>query len=117
MGDTRTGKRPKEQSPISVSHEDPVTDIVFIQSRSGTEFCSVSTDGVMLWWDGRRLSEPIDRFDLIDPDTGIRHGATCLEYRLDAGATKYLVGTETGLVFNVERKAKKDQESQKTIKA
>lgn len=115
--DTRCDKRPREQSPISVSHEDPVTDICFIQARSGTEFCSVSTDGVMLWWDGRRLTEPIDRFDLIDPETNIRHGATCLEYRLDAGATKYLVGTESGLVFNVERKAKKDQESQKTIKA
>jgi len=115
--DTRCGKRPRDQSRIQNSHQDPVYDVAFIQSRSGSEFCSVSTDGTVLWWDAKRLSEPIDRFELIDPETGIKHGGSSLEYRLDAGANKYLVGTETGLVFNVERKAKKDQESQKTLKS
>jgi len=115
--DTRAGKRPREQSAIQNSHHDPVFDVAYIQSRSGNEFCSVSTDGQMLWWDARRLSEPIDSFKLEDPEDNFVHGATCLEYRLDAGGTKYLVGTETGLVFNVERKAKKAEESQKTIKA
>eukprot|EP00494_Astrolonche_serrata_P006228 UN06245 len=114
--DIRAGKRPREQSKIANSHQDPVYDVAFIQSRSGTEFCSVSTDGKMYWWDGRHLSEPIDSFDLVDPDGNKRHGGTCLEYRLAAGGTKYMVGTENGLVFNVERKAKKDQDSQKTIK-
>lgn len=115
--DTRAGKRPREQSPIQNCHHDPVFDVAYIQCRSGNEFCSVSTDGQMLWWDARRLSEPIDSFKLIDPEDNVLHGATCLEYRLDAGGTKYLVGTESGLVFNVERKAKKAEESQKTIKA
>jgi len=115
--DTRAGKRPREQSQIQNSHHDPVFDVAYIQSRSGNEFCSVSTDGQMLWWDARRLSEPIDSFKLVDPADNVVHGATCLEYRLDAGGTKYLVGTETGLVFNVERKAKKAEESQKSIKA
>ena len=44
------------------------------------------------------------------------YGGTSLEYRSDAGATKYLVGTEQGTIVSVERKAKKDGDSQKQIK-
>merc|ERR1719277_1833644 len=46
----------------------------------------------------------------------LMYGGTSLEYRSDAGATKYLVGTEQGMVVSVERKAKKDGDSQKQIK-
>eukprot|EP00487_Bulimina_marginata_P009273 TRINITY_DN3642_c0_g1_i1.p1 TRINITY_DN3642_c0_g1~~TRINITY_DN3642_c0_g1_i1.p1 ORF type:complete len:224 (+),score=11.28 TRINITY_DN3642_c0_g1_i1:796-1467(+) len=46
----------------------------------------------------------------------ILYGGTSLEYRTDAGATKYLVGTEQGTIISVERKAKKDGDSQKQIK-
>lgn len=38
------------------SHHDPVYEIHWIQSRSGNECCSVSTDGHILWWDIRKLA-------------------------------------------------------------
>ncbi len=49
-------------------------------------------------------------------------GATCLDYRSDAGATRYLLGTEQGQGILVDRKAKKEgppaasDASAKTIK-
>lgn len=43
-------------------------------------------------------------------------GGTALEYRSDAGATRFLVGTEQGAILNIERKAKKDFDSQKSIR-
>jgi len=50
-------------------------------------------------------------------EEGTHYGGTSLEYRTDAGATRFLIGTEQGTMMAVERKAKKDQESQKSIKA
>jgi len=47
----------------------------------------------------------------------IVHGGTAMEYRSDAGATRFLVGTEHGSVLLADRKAKKDSESSKSIKA
>lgn len=112
--DLRDPKNPQTSKP-GASHTDPIYDISYIQSRN-SEFVTVSTDGNMLWWDANNLAEPIDRLTLLAPNNEIPHAATCLEYRLDAGGTKYLVGTETGLVFKVERKAKKGEPSQITIK-
>lgn len=34
--------------------------VFWIQSKTNNQFVSVSTDGQMLWWDTRRLSEPTD---------------------------------------------------------
>lgn len=34
-------------------------------------------------------------------------GGTCLEYNVDAGPTRYLVGTEQGIVFSCNKKPKK----------
>jgi dynein intermediate chain 2 len=94
----------------------PVYDVYWIQSRNGSECCSVSTDGRLLWWDTRKLGEgPTDEMLLEQGDT--TYGGTSLEYRSDAGATKYLVGTEQGQVVLVDRKASKDKGSQKSIKA
>jgi len=86
-----------------------------VQSRTGNECCSVSTDGQLLWWDTRKLEAgPIDTMEL-DED-GVVYGGTSLEYRSEAGATRYLVGTEQGLVTLIDRKAKKDAESTKSFK-
>lgn len=114
--DLRKGSAPVLSSVIEKSHHDPVYDVCWVQSRSGNECCSVSTDGMMLWWDIRKLKEgPTDSMKLADP-SGSSYGATCLEYNSDAGPTRYLVGTEAGCILQCDRKAKKDAESQKSIK-
>eukprot|EP00455_Lapot_gusevi_P050973 TRINITY_DN7502_c0_g1_i3.p1 TRINITY_DN7502_c0_g1~~TRINITY_DN7502_c0_g1_i3.p1 ORF type:complete len:605 (-),score=131.23 TRINITY_DN7502_c0_g1_i3:30-1796(-) len=114
--DLRKGSTAIETSLIEKSHHDPVYEVAWIQSRTNTEFCSVSTDGYILWWDTRKLaSGPMDSMELKD-ENGLSFGATSLEYRADAGATRFLVGTESGNVLSVERRAKKDLESQKQLK-
>jgi dynein intermediate chain 2 len=64
--DTRKGSYPVDSSPIEKSHRDPVYSLSWVQSKSGTEFFSVSTDGQVLWWDTRKLSEPTETL-LLDP--------------------------------------------------
>eukprot|EP00743_Colponemidia_sp_Colp-15_P005201 GILK01005596.1.p1 GENE.GILK01005596.1~~GILK01005596.1.p1 ORF type:complete len:578 (-),score=98.10 GILK01005596.1:78-1811(-) len=106
--DTRKGSHPLEVSVIERSHHDPVYDIVWVQSKSGMECASVSTDGQVLWWDTRRLGEPIDSLQL-ESDTAVLGGIS-LEYEIAAGPTKLLIGTEQGVVFNCNRKAKNPKE-------
>ena len=129
----KSGNKAVESTVIEKTHNDPIYDVEWIQSRTGTEFVSVSTDGVICWWDARKLGTgPMDQMVLCDQlesaedgdgndgassgSTKVLYGGTSLEYRTDAGATKYLVGTEQGTVISVERKAKKDGDSQKQIK-
>lgn len=122
--DLRKDSHPTATSLIENSHHDPVYDVFWVQSRSGNECCSVSTDGQLLWWDIRNLKGgPLDRMVLSNnnkdkaPGSDIIYGGTAMEYKNDAGATRYLVGTEQGCVLLCDRKAKKDSESQKSIKS
>ena len=48
------------QSEIATSHHDPIYDVYWISSKSGTQFVTVATDGRLLYWDSKNLSEPID---------------------------------------------------------
>lgn len=61
---------------------------------------------------------PIDRLVLTSSTSGndVIVGGTKIEYKADAGATKYLIGTEQGTVLSCERKSKKDGNSDKSIK-
>jgi len=119
--DLRKGHTPVESSILENSHHDPVYDVFWIQSRSGNECCSLSTDGQLLWWDIRKLKKgPTDVMLLNAPGSDgadIVYGGTAMEYRSDAGATRFLVGSEQGAVLLADRKAKKDSESSKSIKA
>lgn len=115
-----------ELSAVETSHHDPVYDVKWVQSRTNQEFCSVSTDGFVMWWDCRNMQKPLDFYSATLPDVepvpagqndnASRYGVISLEYRTDAGATKYLVGTETGEVISIERKAKKEAGSIITVK-
>jgi hypothetical protein len=59
-----------QTSSIDRSHHDPVYDVFWIQSKTNNQFASVSTDGCMLWWDTRKLTEPTDTLQLqVRPDT------------------------------------------------
>ena len=87
------------------SHFDPVYDVFWIQSKTNNQFVSVSTDGRMLWWDTRKLTEPTD--ELILSDGARTLGGSALEYNIEAGPAKFLVGTEQGIVMSLNmRKAK-----------
>jgi len=121
--DLRKGATPVESSILEKSHHDPVYDIYWIQSRTGNECCSISTDGQLLWWDIRKLRKGFtDSMWLqneISPNepNPIKYGGCSMEYKSDAGATRFLVGTEQGVSILCDRKAKKDAESTKSIKS
>lgn len=50
-------------------------------STAGCEFFSTSTDGRVLWWDIRKLSEPYEQLDLVtNHATGQKIGGVALEF-------------------------------------
>lgn len=106
----KSGGQPTEQSVIEHSHHDPVYDVFWTSSKTHNLCVSVSTDGQMLWWDTRRLGEPTDRLILANSN-GTVLGGSSLEYNLEAGPTKYLVGTEQGIVLSVNLRKKKTNDS------
>jgi dynein intermediate chain 2 len=105
--DGRKSTRAIDTSPIEHSHRDPVYDIVWLQSKTGTEMASCSTDGSAFWWDIRRMGEPVDTLTLVEKGEGKTVlGGVCMEYDSAAGPTKFMVGTEQGTVLLCNRKAK-----------
>jgi dynein intermediate chain 2, axonemal len=108
-GGTSKETLPFSTSVIEKSHHDPVYDVFWINSKTGNQCVSVSTDGQMLWWDTRRLSEPTDSLQLCTDvkAQGQVLGGSSLEYNSEAGPSKYLVGTEQGVVLMVNLKNRK----------
>lgn len=101
---------PHERSVIEKSHHDPVSDVFWISSKTGHQCASISTDGQMMWWDTRKLTEgPIDCITLSTDSKGGGSilGGSSLEYNTEAGPTKYLVGTEQGVVMSVNLRNRK----------
>jgi dynein intermediate chain 2, axonemal len=47
--DIRRGSEPYESCPMDQSHCDPVRNVLHINSKTGTEFFSSSTDGQVKW--------------------------------------------------------------------
>jgi dynein intermediate chain 2 len=105
--DRRSGNKPVAASQIETSHHDPVYDVVWTQSKTGTMCTSCSTDGNLLWWDTRRLTEPTRRVQLVDSESGKVLGASSMAYNSEAGPHKYLVGSEQGVVASVNTRSKK----------
>lgn len=58
--DLRKGSGPVDATPVERSHRGPVHDFAWTQSKTGTELMSCSTDGMVLWWDLRKLGEPLE---------------------------------------------------------
>merc|ERR1712232_400320 len=107
--DLRKGPTPLAKSVVEVSHYDPVYDVVWLQSKTGTECASVSSDGRLLFWDVRKLSETTDQCQLTDggKDEVKILGGVSLEWMQEAGPTKYLIGTEHGVILSCSKKPKK----------
>ncbi|NXI91928.1 DNAI2 protein, partial [Psophia crepitans] len=106
--DTRKGGLPVEVSTVEFSHRDPVYGAIWLQSKTGTECFSASTDGQVLWWDIRKLSEPTESLVLDITRKGLLEnalGAVTLEFE-PTMPTKFMVGTEQGIVIACNHKAK-----------
>jgi dynein intermediate chain 2, axonemal len=56
--DRRNGSHPVSTSSIDSSHHEPVRQVAWLNTRSGFETVSVSTDGCLCFWDTRRLTFP-----------------------------------------------------------
>lgn len=107
---------PSQTTPIELSHHEPIYDVSWITSKLGSECVSISTDGRMLWWDNRKLEKPTDSLiitdGIVDPVVGAERvlGGSCLEYNPDAGATKFLAGTEQGYIIQANKKPQRSVE-------
>eukprot|EP00891_Asterochloris_glomerata_P005483 jgi/Astpho2/5483/fgenesh1_pm.00078_%23_1_t len=108
--DVRKGSTPVEASPIERSHRDPIYDFAWLQSKTGTEAMSVSTDGLVLWWDIRKMGEPTETLTLKERGSETVLGAMSLEYNPQAGPTKFMIGSEQGNIISCNRKAKNPQD-------
>ena len=115
--DLRKGGASVEVSGVERSHHDPIYDVSWIQSRTGNECASISTDGQLLWWDIRKLRRGYADQMWLEGEGGVRYGGMSLDYKSDAGATRFLVGTEQGIAILCDRKAKKDSDSTKSVKS
>ncbi|KMY99050.1 uncharacterized protein Dsimw501_GD12783, isoform C [Drosophila simulans] len=116
--DTRHGKLPVMISEREVCHRDPVNSVLWNNSKSGTEFFSGGSDGQVLWWDTRKLTEPLDRLlkemsietyggpvKSDDQDLSRSYGISVLEYETTI-PTRFMAGTEMGMLFSCNRKGK-----------
>ena len=103
--DTRKGSQPVEMSPIEHSHRDPAYKALWIQSKTGTECFSASSDGQVLWWDIRKMGEPTEKLYL-DPtkkqDPTKALGAMALEYE----PTMVCVYNHIHVIFSIITNAK-----------
>ena len=64
-------------------------------SRTGTECVTTSTDGRVMWWDTKKFDAPVEILNIYE-NVGDKKtiGGTVLEYNVDAGPSKFLIGTE-----------------------
>ncbi|XP_031353490.1 dynein intermediate chain 3, ciliary-like [Photinus pyralis] len=109
--DSRKGCGPVNRSLTEVSHREPVMSVLWINSKSGLEFFSTSTDGQVKWWDARKLTEPLETLILSSPGQIIQKAmsASCLEYETTI-PTRFMVGTEKGVIISCNRKGKSPSE-------
>jgi len=66
----------------------------------------------VLWWDTRKLGEPVEALPLEPKNSqgeGL-FGGVSLEYSEVGGPTRFMVGTEQGVVIMCNRKAKNPQD-------
>ena len=74
-------------------------DFAWLQSKTGTECMSVSTDGSVLWWDIRKLGEPTESLVLKERGSetvlgamrSAAHASSCLAVSVGLRATAWHV--------------------------
>ncbi|XP_047042151.1 dynein intermediate chain 3, ciliary-like [Helicoverpa zea] len=105
-------KKPIAASPPHVAHRDYVRNVLFINAKTGMEFFSGSPDGVVKWWDMRKIDEPTDEMiiDVVKTQNDVQsmaksNGISVMEFEQTI-PTRFMVGTENGYVINGNRKGK-----------
>ena len=103
--DTRQGGEPVAVVEETGNHGDPVNEMVWINSKTGTEVIASVEDGRVLRWDTRNTKTPVSCVDInsdLAPDQP-RHGATGLGYDPSV-PHRYLVSTDLGSVVSCSLK-------------
>lgn len=114
--DTRRGSFSVDYSHMHNSHRDPVYDVKWVQSKQNTECVSISIDGLILVWDVRNLGQPIEKYTLKQKEgtstsgNSTVLGAISMEYDTSYSTSKFLIGTEQGVIVSWNRKSKKKTE-------
>ena len=90
--DVLKGGQPVFTTPVEKSHHDPVTHVMWLSSKTGTELVTTSTDGRVFWWDVRKFSDgPTDQLNIIESmnsgDSKVDRfvGGTVIEYNVESG--------------------------------
>jgi dynein intermediate chain 2 len=109
--DTRKGSQPVDTTPVEISHRDPVHKLIYPSSKTGSDIFSTSTDGQVMWWDIRKLVEPVEtlKLEYSGYKSGVTLGGITLEYE-STMPTKFMVGTEQGVILSGNRKGKTPQD-------
>ena len=116
--DTRIGNsagviKPQKTSILEKSHHDPVYNVEWIATKTGSECVSSSTDGRLLWWDYKEnFDAPHETLVLNEEFPGANEdevvnkvlGATSMCYNAEAGPMKYLIGTEQGFLMQAQKR-------------
>jgi hypothetical protein len=76
--------------------------MAWLQSKSGAEAMTVSSDGRALWWDTRRLGEPTEELKLAERGSEAACGAVCLDYSPAAGPTKCALVHKSMTVYKMK---------------
>lgn len=114
--DVRAQQEPVLLCPVHLAHREPINSLIFLASRLNNEFFTGSSDGSVRFWDVRNLKEPTEIMIMavrlgIGQETNMTNSqaVSCLQYERQI-PTKFLCGTDTGLVINVNRKGKTPNE-------
>ncbi|XP_026490548.2 dynein intermediate chain 3, ciliary-like [Vanessa tameamea] len=114
--DKRRGGTPTVACAPHVAHRELVKNVLYINSKSGQEFFSGGSDGACKWWDIRNMSAPTEEMimDVVKSSFDVQSMATAnaisvLEYEPTI-PTRFMVGTDNGLVIGGNRKGKTPME-------
>lgn len=112
--DVRASEEPIASTPREHSHRERANRVLWINSKHHTEFFSGGADGQVIWWDIRNLNKSIEtlRMDPEKSDDQIlerSHGVSVLEYEHTI-PTRFMVGSEQGMLFQCNRKGKTPME-------
>ncbi|XP_014609987.1 PREDICTED: dynein intermediate chain 2, axonemal isoform X2 [Polistes canadensis] len=112
--DIRKGCEPNEVSLINQSHRDPCDNVLWINSKTGTEFFSSSKDGQIKWWDTRKMKVPTETLviDLEKPENqnvDQATGVSALQFE-PSMSSRFMCGLENGMVISANRKGKTPSE-------
>ncbi|KAH7831056.1 dynein intermediate chain IC70 [Monocercomonoides exilis] len=115
LWDLRKGNSPYDSSLIEKAHKDPVYKVQWLQSKTGAECASISSDGTVKWWDIRKISEPLEEMEILNKGNNLaKMGGTAMDYDPALGPSKFMVGTEEGIVLSCNKKSKTPAEKVST---